>query len=81
VHLRHLVMPGWLDETRAILEWIAGALGPDTYVNLMDQYAPGGLVGGGRFGEIDRRVTRLEFREALAIARELGLRRLDERSG
>ncbi|HVO36054.1 MAG TPA: hypothetical protein VMT21_10835, partial [Gemmatimonadales bacterium] len=34
VLLRHLVMPGCLDETRAILDWIATELGRDTYVNL-----------------------------------------------
>ena len=28
--VRHLVMPGCLDETRAILEWIASTLGADT---------------------------------------------------
>ncbi len=36
--IRHLVMPGGLDETQAILQWIAGELGPDTYVNVMGQY-------------------------------------------
>jgi putative pyruvate formate lyase activating enzyme len=79
VLLRHLVMPGWLDETRAILEWVARTLGPDTYVNLMDQYSPAGRVGAGRFAEIDRRLTSREFAAALEIARELGLTRLDSR--
>jgi putative pyruvate formate lyase activating enzyme len=76
VLLRHLVMPGCLDETRAILEWIATALGPETYLNLMDQYQPAGKVGVERFSEINRRVTSAEFREAQAIAADLGLRRL-----
>ncbi len=76
--IRHLVMPGALDETRAILEWIATELGPDTYVNLMDQYRPAGKVGGGRYPELDRRVPSAEFREALRFAKDLGLR-LDER--
>jgi putative pyruvate formate lyase activating enzyme len=77
--LRHLVMPGGLAETRSILEWVATELGPDTYVNLMDQYYPAGKVGGGDYGEIDRRLSSEEFRAARAIARELGLRNLDER--
>jgi putative pyruvate formate lyase activating enzyme len=77
--VRHLVMPGCLEETRAILEWIAAELGTDTYVNLMDQYYPAGSVGGGRFVEIDRRLRTAEFAEAEAIARRLGLRNLDER--
>jgi putative pyruvate formate lyase activating enzyme len=77
--IRHLVMPGALDETRAILEWIAEELGRDTYVNLMDQYYPAGKVGAEHYPEINRRLTSREFGEARAIARELGLRRLDVR--
>jgi putative pyruvate formate lyase activating enzyme len=77
--IRHLVMPGALGETRAILQWIADELGTDTYVNLMDQYYPAGKVSADHYPEIDRRLTSQEFREARAIARELGLRRLDVR--
>jgi putative pyruvate formate lyase activating enzyme len=77
--IRHLVMPGFLDETRSILEWIAQELGPDTYVNLMDQYYPAGKVNATSYVEINRRLTHHEFREAQRIARELGLRRLDAR--
>jgi putative pyruvate formate lyase activating enzyme len=79
VLLRHLVMPGQLDETRAILRWIAEELGPETYVNLMDQYRPAGKVGGGRFPEIDRPLASSEYREAVEAARDLGLHRLDVR--
>ncbi len=77
--VRHLVMPGLLDETVAVLEWIAAELGPGTYVNLMDQYRPAGRVGGGAYPEIDRRLHGSEFREAVDRARELGLTRLDRR--
>jgi putative pyruvate formate lyase activating enzyme len=79
VLIRHLVMPGGLDETRRILEWIAGELGPETYVNLMDQYSPAGKVSGESYQEINRRLTSSELREAQQIAADLGLRRLDER--
>jgi len=77
--IRHLVMPEALEETRAILAWIAGELGPETYVNLMDQYYPAGKVEQGKFPELERRLTSLEFARARAMARELGLRRLDGR--
>lgn len=77
--VRHLVMPGCLDETRAILEWIAAELGPDTYVNLLDQYYPAGKVSATRYPEINRRLAGAEFREARRIAHALGLERLDER--
>jgi putative pyruvate formate lyase activating enzyme len=77
--IRHLVMPGTLDETRGILQWIVDELGRDTYVNLMDQYYPAGKVDGGHYPEINRRLTSHEFAQARAIAQELGLRRLDAR--
>jgi putative pyruvate formate lyase activating enzyme len=77
--IRHLVMPGCLDETRAILEWIATTLGPDTYVNLMNQYYPAGKVGELAYPDINRRLTLAEFREAQHIAQDLGLQRLDVR--
>ena len=78
--VRHLVMPGLLEETEAVLRFVAEELGQDTYVNLMAQYHPAGRAGaGGRYAEIDRRVNGIELREALAMADELGLR-LDPRS-
>ena len=79
VLIRHLVMPGCLDETRAILEWIVNELGTDTYVNLMDQYHPAGKVNAQRYEEINRRLTSGELAEAYEIAAALGLVRLDKR--
>ncbi len=43
----------------------------------MDQYRPAGHVGGGKYPEIDRRLSTREFRAAIAMARDLGLERLD----
>lgn len=76
--VRHLVMPGALDETEAILQWIADELGTDTYVNLMDQYYPDGKVDDETFSEINRHLTADEFNQAKQIARDLNLR-LDKR--
>ena len=75
--IRHLVMPGGLAETRAILNWIAGNLSRSTYVNLMDQYRPAHRSD--RFPEINRPLAGREFSQAQAIAQEAGLTRLDER--
>jgi putative pyruvate formate lyase activating enzyme len=80
VILRHLVMPGQLDETEAILRYIAEELGTGCYVNLMAQYYVSGKVGkDGEYMEIARGLERSEYAEALAVANELGLR-LDPRS-
>jgi len=78
VLIRHLVMPGGLNETRTLLRWITNELGPETYLNLMDQYRPAGKVGPSRYGEINRRITATEYAEAVRLAQELGLR-LDSR--
>ncbi|GIW20434.1 MAG: radical SAM protein [Chloroflexota bacterium] len=78
--LRHLVMPGLLEETEAILRWIADELGPGTYVNLMAQYRPAARVDAtDEFPEIDRRISRDEWRRAVELALRLGLS-LDDRS-
>jgi putative pyruvate formate lyase activating enzyme len=84
--LRHLVMPGMLDETETVLRFAADELGPDTYVDLMAQYYPAGLVGkagragGVQFEEINRHLYREEYLEVVALGRSLGLPRLDARS-
>ncbi|MBI1968107.1 MAG: radical SAM protein [Gemmatimonadetes bacterium] len=79
LNIRHLVMPGALDETAAILRWIRDTLGPATYVNLMDQYYPAGRVNAEHYPELNRRLHGVEFVEARRLARALGLERLDER--
>jgi putative pyruvate formate lyase activating enzyme len=80
--LRHLVMPDLLAETEAVLRFVAEDLGPDTYVDLMAQYYPAGVVGtSGRDGyrEIDRHLYREEYLQAVDIGHDLRLR-LDVRS-
>ena len=80
VILRHLIMPGQLDETEAILRFVADELGTGCYVNLMAQYYVSGKVGrDGEYLEIARGIERDEYDQALALAEELGLR-LDARS-
>ena len=76
--VRHLVMPGLLDETEQVLRFVAEELGPGTYVNLMGQYYPAGKVE--RYEEINRRPELAELQRAFESADELGLKRLDQRS-
>jgi putative pyruvate formate lyase activating enzyme len=81
--VRHLMMPGMLEETKAILRYVATELGTGTYVNLMAQYRPAGLVGRGHrdgYHEIGRQLARDEYGQAAEFASELGLTRLDRRS-
>lgn len=79
VLVRHLVMPGMLEDTAHILRWLA-SLSPDTYVNVMEQYRPAWKAATDpRFAPINRPVTDQEMEMAYRLAREAGLWRLDTR--
>jgi putative pyruvate formate lyase activating enzyme len=76
--VRHLVMPGCVEDAEAIMRFVAG-LSRDTYTNVMDQYLPDWKVTTDRYGDINRRISSAELRAAVAAAREAGLWRLDSR--
>ena len=76
--VRHLVMPGGLDETREIFRFLAREVSVETYINVMDQYRPCGKAH--QFPPIDRRLRNEEFQMALTLAAEAGLHRLDEKN-
>jgi len=77
--IRHLVMPEEVAGTRAVMQWIADELSPETYVNIMAQYHPAGKVSRSDHAEINRRVTPAEYERALDAAWRAGLKRLDSR--
>jgi len=82
--VRHLVMPGKLDELAHICQWLAQEVSRDTYINLMGQYTPQYQVGsigrdGERYSEIMRGISRHEMVDAFELAREAGLWRFDQR--
>ncbi len=71
--VRHLVLPNGLAATERVLRFIAEEISRDTYVNIMAQYYPTWRAH--RYPELSRRITSEEYREALELARKLGLRR------
>ena len=75
--VRHLVMPGSLDDTRRIMRFLAREISADTFVNVMPQYHPAGRAH--RHASINRPLRTVEYREALLIAQEEGLRRFNRR--
>lgn len=68
--IRHLVMPGGAAGTAAVMEFIARQISPHSRINIMEQYRPAHLAD--RYPAINRRITRGEYLEALAAARECG---------
>ena len=75
--VRHLVMPGGKAGTREVMRFLAREISPNTYVNIMPQYRPEGQAF--RFPWINRPLALGEWAEAVAIARQEGLSRFDER--
>lgn len=69
--IRHLVLPSDLAGSDEVMRFIAEEVSGDTYVNVMSQYRPEHKAG--RYPEIQRRLTKDEWREATAAARRHGL--------
>lgn len=73
--IRHLVLPGGVAGSSAILGFIAEKISRDTYLNIMDQYHPAHQSR--QHPELDRRITRSEYLAVVREAESWGLERLD----
>ncbi|HCC71238.1 MAG TPA: radical SAM protein [Bacteroidales bacterium] len=73
--VRHLVLPGYPDETRKILYHISEYLSKNTYVNIMAQYYPSGEVH--HSDRLGRMLRPGEHRAAVNYAKSVGLQRID----
>lgn len=73
--VRHLVLPNRIAGSEDVMRFIAEAISPNTYLNLMDQYRP--CYRADEHPGLDRPITKTEFREAVDLAARYGLRRLD----
>lgn len=70
VLIRHLVLPGELENTKAVIDWVAENFRPgDVLFSLMSQYTPQP----GASGKLARRVTRAEYRAAERYMADCGL--------
>jgi putative pyruvate formate lyase activating enzyme len=72
--VRHLVLPEGLAGTGEIVRFLAG-LSKETYLNVMAQYRP--CYQAYDLPRLDRPLTAAEYREAVRMALDAGLHRLD----
>jgi putative pyruvate formate lyase activating enzyme len=75
--VRHLVLPYNLAGTKEIVNFLAEEISRDTYLNLMDQYRP--AYNALQHPKLKRPITNQEYQDAVKMAREAGLHRLDQR--
>ena len=70
VLIRHLLLPGELENTRRCIDWVAETFQPgDVLFSLMSQYTPQP----GATGNLARQVTKAEYRAAVAYMENCGI--------
>lgn len=69
--IRHLVLPGQLENTRRVIDWVAETFRPgEVLFSLMSQYTPQP----GAAGPLAWHVTRAEYRAAVRYMENCGIR-------
>jgi putative pyruvate formate lyase activating enzyme len=71
--IRHLVLPGEVENSKAVLRFIADELSPSVYISLMSQYYPTHRVS--THPTLGRTVTKMEYDEVLHEFERLGFHR------
>lgn len=71
VLIRHLVLPGMADESKAVISYIYETFGHKVYISIMNQYTPVGSLE--NFPELQHRITEQEYDEVVDYAIELGV--------
>jgi len=72
--VRHLVLPENLAGSGEVMQFLAGKISRDTYINIMDQYHPVGKAI--RHPRLNRPVTMEEVEQAIHLAKTAGLWRI-----
>jgi len=73
--VRHLVLPNRLAGTEEVVRFLAQEVSPNTYLNVMAQYHP--CYKAFDIPQLSHSLTRHEFNEAVDLAHQHGLHRLD----
>ena len=71
VIVRHLVLPGNIENSKKVLKWIAKNLPKEIYVSIMAQYFP--TYKANEYPEIDRKLTKEEWKQIEDYIEEIGL--------
>lgn len=74
--VRHLILPGCTEDSKAVLKYLWDTYGDDICLSIMDQYTPLpriATLAGGKYKELDRRVTADEYDDVVNYAVDLGI--------
>ena len=73
--VRHLVLPEGIAGTSGVVKFLAEEISKNTYINVMDQYHP--CFKAFDNPALNRRITPQEYADALQMAIDAGLKRID----
>ena len=71
VVVRHLVLPGHIDDSKKIIKYLYDKYGDNIILSIMNQYTP---VRKCKYKELNRMVTKKEYEEVVDYAYEIGVR-------
>lgn len=69
--VRHLILPGYTEDSKAVIRYLYETYGDMIYISIMNQFTP--LAGVADYKELNRRVTETEYNEVVDYAIELGV--------
>lgn len=69
--VRHLTLPGCMDDSKEILRYLYATYGNQIYISIMNQFTP--LENVSAFPELNRRITEAEYDELVDYAIDLGV--------
>ncbi|TJX67968.1 radical SAM protein [Soehngenia saccharolytica] len=71
VIVRHLVLPGFVEDSKKIIEYLHKTFGDDIYISIMSQYTPLSHVNA--FPEINRKLREDEYNSVVDFAISIGV--------
>ncbi|MBP1755749.1 MAG: pyruvate formate lyase activator [Firmicutes bacterium] len=71
VIVRHLLLPGYLSDSKNIIKYLYDTYGDTIYISIMNQYTP--LPGMSEYPQLNRRITEEEYEELVDYAIEIGV--------
>ncbi len=76
VIVRHLILPGCTEDSKAVLKYLYETYGDDIFLSIMNQFTPLPhlqTASEGRYAELNRHVTGEEYDEVVDFAVDLGI--------
>ena len=71
VVVRHLLLPGHVEESMKVLDYLHSEYGDGIYISIMSQFTPNGNLD--KYPEINRKVTKYEYDKLVEYADKIGI--------